>query len=419
MGARRNLCQTNRLKGALEPLQGIATLTNRLSNKAAIELFTATPGREHPHPKLHQTDIALSGSHRGGTVHRQLSATTKGVGKGRRDHRLRATPQIEEGTLHQSDQLIDIVPSPHLHRSTKIIEIHPRREARTLVADHHTDPGLLLQLLDCGEQQLNHRSTQGVGLRVNFEAEHPITEIDQTSRRITLDKVTSLLQFRQIDRPRVTLNQLIVVTRNIIGRTITIEACSLTAGKQAIDPGRQWEAVGAHQFGTFSHPEGIPDLERTELMGKTPADRTIHISHTISDLGQASGGVGYHRQRSQSNNRCTPIIRLLGGTTQHKAQALAKILTLLGLPDKIINCCTTMGRQILHTLQIEGVKLTFPTHLHLFVEALTRLLPQLPCGHHPREEIVIGVDLATLIVRNDLIDILGHIVHHIDTHLIE
>ena len=134
--------------------------------------------------------------------------------------------------------------------------------------------------------------SHGIHLAVEFQASHPIADVDQAGTLVSGHHFFPILEGGQENDPRLDRNLLVILGSKIIGvkRTgFSLVKGLFSAFKHLLDPYRDLVA-GLFHFGyRLAHPEGIPGFKGAHLPRKTPFHGIIYIYNVVSYFGNTVG----------------------------------------------------------------------------------------------------------------------------------
>ena len=163
-----------------------------------------------------------------------------------------------------------------------------------MVADNEA-PVVTFQLIEGPITHSLNILIEGVGLGVKLQTQYPVAQIDKRGTGVLCDYPSRFLVFCKREEMRIGREGLIGACRKIPvqGAVALLLVKALRPGiDHFLDPGCNRKALGLHTGNGILNPQGIPELEWPQFMGKPGPNRIVDGKEGIGDLGYEMGAIG-------------------------------------------------------------------------------------------------------------------------------
>ena len=373
---------------------------------AEQHLQAATTGRDDTHAHFHQADVELGVAHDPLTGHRHFAAAAQGQVEGRRhcgERRIgEHTARILQPPGHFFDQVELFVLGGVQHHH----QVRPGTEMLALVTQHQALETAGNVLLDGVFHQSDDAVVEGIHLAAEGEAGYVVAQVDELAAAVLGDHLAPALLALEDDHP-------LVFEDRIKGQRLGIQLGYRNAmfpavevgdalGKHLLDEGRDGQLLETHAGHDPLDAQGVPELEGPQLEGKAVPDGAIHVQRTICHLAQAIHGVG-EVGRDAAPGQAAGLC-IAGEQGPHLFRRIVDALQLLQDGPVLLHLRDVLaggrvdGQEGLPALLVLGA---------LLEEALLHLVAKQLVIQHPLEELRELEDVPHLIVRTQVVDVLG------------
>ena len=160
--------------------------------RARDHLLRAAAGRNQPDARLHQSDVAFRRRLHAVTVHGDLAAAAERHPRGSNDHGYIRVSQRHRRVLERAHHQVHFVPVLLLRFEEQQHDVRAGGEVLAFVADDERGK-IRRGLFQPGVQHLDSVAADRVHLRVEFDAQHAVAEIDKAGARVLPDDTRAVL----------------------------------------------------------------------------------------------------------------------------------------------------------------------------------------------------------------------------------